>query len=294
MTAAEIAEALGGRPSGSGFACPCPVPGHGRGGGDRHPSLSVADGDDGLLVHCFAGCDSRDVIAELQRQGLIDCRPWVGPLTLTRRRTAPRRRPCPPTPSQVALALWRNARPRGEVVARYLGRRGITCVPPSLRQGMITWRGDVETPTMVAAVQGSDRRLLAVQTLRLTWDARQAPLDLKRITTGKLYDGAVRLAAAAEVLGLAEGIETALAAMQLTGLPVWASLGAQRLGAITLPPIVRELHIFADDDEPGRHCARLAGERFARRRVSVRVRLPPEGCGDWADYLLARAAMAQS
>jgi hypothetical protein len=63
-TAGSIAQA---------YLCPCPVPGHGKGRGDRNPSLSIADGDDGkLLVRCFAGCDSVDVLAELRRRGLTD------------------------------------------------------------------------------------------------------------------------------------------------------------------------------------------------------------------------------
>jgi hypothetical protein len=48
------------------------------------------------------------------------------------------------------------------------------------------------------------------------------------------------------VLGLAEGIETALSAMQLTGVPVWASLGGARLHRVELPPEVKEVHVFLD------------------------------------------------
>ena len=38
---------------------------------DRTPSLSIADRDNGrVLLHCFAGCDARDVIAALCDLGL--------------------------------------------------------------------------------------------------------------------------------------------------------------------------------------------------------------------------------
>jgi hypothetical protein len=74
-TAGPIAQALGGFRNGNGFLCHCPVPGHGKGRGDRNPSLSMADGDDGKrLVHCFAGCDSCDVLAALRSRGLLDDR----------------------------------------------------------------------------------------------------------------------------------------------------------------------------------------------------------------------------
>ena len=38
------------------------LPGH----DDRSPSLAIKDGDDGrVLVHCFAGCETEDVLAAL-------------------------------------------------------------------------------------------------------------------------------------------------------------------------------------------------------------------------------------
>ncbi len=40
------------------FACSCPLPGHGKGRGDRNPSLSVFESDDGIVhFKCHAGCD---------------------------------------------------------------------------------------------------------------------------------------------------------------------------------------------------------------------------------------------
>ena len=65
IDARAIAEALGGKRAGAGYRCPCPV--H---NGKRKDSLSVRDGDSGLLVHCFAGCTFRDVAAELRSRGL--------------------------------------------------------------------------------------------------------------------------------------------------------------------------------------------------------------------------------
>jgi len=78
-TARSIAQALGGIRNGNGYLCRCPVPSHGKGRGDRNPSLSIADGDDGkLLVRCFAGCDPCNVLAALRSRGLLDDRPTNG------------------------------------------------------------------------------------------------------------------------------------------------------------------------------------------------------------------------
>src|SRR5262250_2152840 len=66
MTAAEIAKRLGGaRRSGRWWSCRCPA--H----DDQSPSLSLRDGDRGLILRCWAGCDLGDVLAELRRRGLI-------------------------------------------------------------------------------------------------------------------------------------------------------------------------------------------------------------------------------
>ncbi len=65
ITAGQIAQALGGKPSGSGWSCKCPV--H----DDRNPSLSVSEGADGkVLLHCHAGCSQDAVIEELKAREL--------------------------------------------------------------------------------------------------------------------------------------------------------------------------------------------------------------------------------
>jgi predicted P-loop ATPase len=64
--AEHVARALGGAvASGSGWMCKCPC--H----DDGTASLSVSVGDkQPLLVHCHAGCDGKDVLAEIGRRGL--------------------------------------------------------------------------------------------------------------------------------------------------------------------------------------------------------------------------------
>ena len=72
-SAREIAARLKGdtRPDGSGnYACHCPGPMHKN--GDANPSLSVKDGANGRpLLYCHAGCDYRDIVAALERMGIL-------------------------------------------------------------------------------------------------------------------------------------------------------------------------------------------------------------------------------
>lgn len=279
--AASISRAFKGTRTGDGYLVRCPVTTHGKGKGDRHPSLSIADGDHGLLVRCHAGCDARDVLDALRQRGLLDDR--------APSRDAPPVRRCEPMehiePDPKALALWRSAEPIADTLAhRYLRARGLTIdPPPSLRFiPALAYMPRIALPAIIAGLQAPDRRIIAVQITFLDPRGhRKAQGATPRKTLGKMFDGAVRLAAAGEVLGLAEGIETALGAMQLSAVPCWACLGSQRMARVVIPDAVRELHVFADNDEPGRLAAEQTARAHPRRRVVVH--LPPDGCGDYAD-----------
>lgn len=63
LKAESICRALGGKPSGGGFVARCPA--H----DDKTPSLTIADGDSGVVVKCHAGCSQRDVIDALRARG---------------------------------------------------------------------------------------------------------------------------------------------------------------------------------------------------------------------------------
>ncbi len=255
---------------------------------DRSPSLSLRDGERGLLVKCHAGCDARDVLGALRRRGLIedDDRP--------NRPTSPTPfAPAPHNPDPEALKIWAAAGPAGgsTVEQAYFPSRRITlAVPPSLRCGSRLHLDRYPMPAMVAAVQRPDGKIVAVQTTLLTAAGCKAPVSTPRLTTGALGAGAVRLAKAGDVLGIAEGVESALSAMQLTGVPCWACLGAGRMHRVAVFDTVRELHIFADNDEPGRAAAERLAHVHLHRRVVLRY--PPDGCKDWNDVVVARGSAA--
>jgi putative DNA primase/helicase len=267
MSAEQIGIALRGRRNGNGWLVSCPCPNHGKGRGDRNPSLSIEDGDDGrLLLYCFAGCDFEKIIDELDRRGLTDDE-----------RQEPRSVSVTPhRPNADAVLIWRAADPVHHTLAdEYLSRRGITLRPPTLR-----FRPDRRE--MIAAIQSPDGSVIAIQRTRLNSKGEK----IERLNSpGGLGAGCVRLGPAAAVMGIAEGVETALSAMQMTGMTVWASLGAPRLDKIWLPPIVKEVHIFGDDDEAGRKASdRAALVHVAEQRTAV-PRFPPAGIKDYNDLL---------
>jgi hypothetical protein len=282
--AATIARRLGGRKSADGFICHCPVQSHGKGRGDRNRSLFVKDGDKATLFTCFAGCKAGDVLTALRSRGLCEA---------LAEREPPEPNPFIPEhkPDPEAIELWRGAIPIKDdaIQARYLRARGITIEPPaSLRATAMLHLGRYPLPAIVAAVQAPDRRIIAVQTTLIDPQGeRKASVAIPRRTVGALGLGAIRLAAATDVLGLAEGTEKALAAMQLFNVPCWASLGAGRMHRVGIPDKVTALHVFLDNDDAGR----AAGERtaYANRTRKVVLHFPPDQFKDWDDVTRARA-----
>jgi phage/plasmid primase-like uncharacterized protein len=59
---------------------------------------------------------------------------------------------------------------------------------------------------------------------------------------------------------------------------------------VAIPERVRELHIFADNDEPGRTAAERTAHANRYRRVFLRF--PPEGFKDWNDTVAAQSRSA--
>jgi putative DNA primase/helicase len=214
-----IARALQGNATASGsYLVRCLVPSHGNGRGDRNPSLMIRDGDKPgrVLVHCYAGGLPADVLTALRQRGLL------ADAGDEDRRRHTLSQPAPPPkhePDSAALATWRKgvAITAEHTAGRYLAARGLTIEPPpSLRASMLEYLDMFSLPAMIAAVQAPDRRVIAVQTTLIDPRGdRKAQVRMPRKTIGSLGLGAVRLAAAHDVLGLTEGTEKALAAMQL-------------------------------------------------------------------------------
>jgi len=120
---------------------------------------------------------------------------------------------------------------------------------------------------------------------------------LPAIAGQSLGGSAVRLMPAGESLGVAEGLETALAASALSAMPVWACLSASLMQRFVPPPDVCHLTLWVDKDRSN------AGERAAaalrdrlKPRLAVTLRIPADPIPaemsslDWADIWQSRAA----
>ena len=193
-----------------------------------------------------------------------------------------------------ALRLWREASILADSPATsYLAGRAITTFSPDLRfhpRTPLGPKGAVRfLPAMVAAVR-NDVGVLALHRTFLDRAGRGlAPFDQPKRALGSLGSGAVRLAfPRGGRLGLAEGIETALSAMQLFGVPCWATLGNERFGVVTIPESVRELHLFIDNDAGGLLAEERAREAYACEGRRIATRRPERVGEDWNDVLMRR------
>ncbi len=85
-------------------------------------------------------------------------------------------------------------------------------------------------------------------------------------------------------LGIAEGIETALAVMQRAGwAPVWAATSAGAIRRFPVLPGIEALTVFADMDGAGLNAARDCCRTWAAAGWEARLLAPP--AGDWDDVL---------
>jgi len=193
-----------------------------------------------------------------------------------------------------ARRLWDTALPAHcSPVQDYLQGRAITTLSSALRFHPRTplgkGRAVVLRPAMLAAVS-RDRRLLAVQRHFLDVGRHSLAADIAnpRRTLGRPLDGAVALQPAGPVLGLAEGVETAMSASLLLGIPVWATLGNERLAAVAVPPMVEHLVLLPDLDRAGRLAAERGIAAYGAVGLVVEILWPWGGRNDWNDVLRAR------
>ena len=78
-----------------------------------------------------------------------------------------------------------------------------------------------------------------------------------------------------------------MSAYALTGIPVWATLGNERFGLVSVPECVTELHLFVDHDAGGDLAASRGLAAYARDGRTIQVRKPSSRDTDWNDELRA-------
>lgn len=302
MTAAEIARALGGaKRNGRGWVARCCC--H----EDKSPSLSLGDGASRLLVHCFAGCDVRDILAELRRRG------WIEDVRRNSRRVR-RARPAPipkqtepDRSSHFAGTIWREAvDPRGTFAEKYLNGRGLKldddlCGALRFHGRCPFGKGEdgatIYVPALIAAFRpfrNDDESAppAAIHRIALNPDGSR----IAKMMLGPVGGCAVKLDPDDVVehgLGICEGIETGLAIRATGWRPVWALGSAGAIRTLAPIPGIEALTIFADRDKidprngkrPGQDAARKCAQTWHAAGHEVLIRTPRGKGADWLDMV---------
>jgi len=183
---------------------------------------------------------------------------------------------------------------RDDEACRYLAGRGLRLydLPENVRThpGMQYRDGGAVLgtfPAMLATVTDATGRAVSIHRTYLQ-DARKAPVSApKKLMQGLPFAGAaIRLTPVSRTLGIAEGIETALAAAELFEVPVWSCISTSGIESFEPPEGVEHVIIFADHDKnfAGQKAAFAAAHRLALKGYEVEVCIPPQP-GDWLDEL---------
>lgn len=267
MTTAQLnlrsaALALGGEIAGRDRIL-CPGPGHSR----RDRSLSVTFTGNDFLVHSFAGDDFRECrdhikavlgLSDEERPAYVAPVQQIDPEKLDRQKTA--------------AEIWaRSILIAGTLAETYLASRSLAYDGDALR---FYPGGRAMVAQITDAITGE-----AIGLHRTFLDHKGNRTSKKML--GAAAGGVVRLSADDEVttgLGIAEGIETALA---VPFRPVWACLSAGQMEKFPVLAGIEALTIFADQDATGINAANTCGERWhaADREVTMAAPL----VGDFAD-----------
>lgn len=199
-----------------------------------------------------------------------------------------------------ALASLLASVPDDGVVSSYLQSRGLAVSSPALiGVRSLAYRagrdhvGDF--PAVVAPILSPPGTVISAHRIYVTDAVPKAERKkFMALASGDTLNGAaVRLFDVDEEVGVAEGIETALAAHELFGVPVWSVLNANGLKTFKPPATVRRVHVFGDNDESGTGQAAAWHLAASLRRIGIEapVNIPATSDSDWLDVLNKRASM---
>lgn len=181
-------------------------------------------------------------------------------------------------------------------VRKYLHSRGLKPSPITEFHPALTYYDEgrpVGTfPAMVHLFRAADGKPATYHVTYLSSRGEKANVGAPRKVLPKyreLTGGAIQLFSPESHMGIAEGIETALAAHQMAGIPVWAAYSAGLLEQWVPPAGTERVTIFGDNDSSytGQAAAFNLAKRLTRDGFQVQVRIPRERGRDFADEVSA-------
>lgn len=190
----------------------------------------------------------------------------------------------------------------GDPVTLYLKGRGLDGVWPlpkvlRLHRGLGYWHEGAKLgtfPAMVAPLVAPNGRTVSLHRTYLHTDGRPFLRDGRKVrkamnAAGPVPGTCIPLHKPARgCIGIAEGIETALAAWCASAVPTVAAYCAGNLAAWRWPAGLQRLVIFADADKAGREAADTLRARAMGAGLRAEVLTPSTDGADWLDVWAAR------
>lgn len=180
----------------------------------------------------------------------------------------------------------------GDPVSKYLHARGLVLEPESVRYCPECWESSTKSkmPAMVSMFVNPSGKAVSLHRTYLNGTGKADIKSPRKLMKGTEYltGGAIRLFPPNNnTIGIAEGIETAIAAHQIAGVPCWAAVSSTLLKGFQPPADIRRVVIFGDNDPNfcGQQAAYSLANRLYNKDLLVEVELPPNG-NDWNDWLL--------
>lgn len=185
--------------------------------------------------------------------------------------------------------VWKASRPiEGTPAEKYLLKRGIwrANFAPVLRfhPGLSYIHGKEKRnygkfPCLLAPIKDRNGKMVSIHRIFLTEDGDKAPVpDPKKMMSAQadIRGAAIRLFPAGDVLGVAEGIETALAAHAVSRIPVWSCVSAVLMELVDIPDTVKTVVVWADLDRScrGAEAAERLADRLEKQGKQVQICLP--------------------
>jgi hypothetical protein len=243
---------------------------------------SDAKGDAIALICQIRNCSTGEAICWAQA--------WLGDAPRLAIKPASTSPPATPERSSWALDLgrnlWREAvPPQGTLAEAYAHYRGLALEPGMpFRFHPHAWRNKKNGPpgpamlALMTSPETGEPSGIHLTYLR-SGGAGKAEGPSPKIMLGP--PGIIRLSpddAVTTALGLAEGIETALSAMQRFGWrPVWAACSAGGIRRFPVLPSIENITIFADQDTAGIEAARTCAGRWRNAGREARILAPTQG-----------------
>lgn len=183
----------------------------------------------------------------------------------------------------------------GDQASKYLMGRGLVLTPNDIMFCPKCYESDTKAkiPAMIAIIKNKSGDAIGMHRTYLNGNKKaEIPSPKKMMPPKSPLNGcAVRLFDPKDKmfesgrLGVAEGIETAMAATQLSGIATWACLSTSLLESFEPPEGIKEIVIFGDCDAnfSGQKSAYMLANKLYLKDYLVEVEIPKSG--DYNDEL---------